>query len=333
MSQKPALGKGLASLFPGFPPAAGAPIEAMPHSTGGASSVGNAMLNAAPNTASLSRDRVPGISMASIDEIKINSYQPRHDFDTKAIEELAQSIRESGLIQPLIVRKAQVSGYELIAGERRLRASKLAGLKQVPIVIRKSTDREALELAIIENVQRQDLNPMDEAMAYHQLGEEFHLTQEEIARRVGKERSSIANHLRLLKLPDSVQRRLRSGALSLGHAKVILGLESTEAQTQLADRIVAESLSVRAAERALEEARARAAQKDAPATPPAQMTPVKARLDALSLELTRRWSSRVQIKGTERKGKIVFQYANRNELERLIAALQNQELWRGTPPT
>ncbi|NDD92731.1 ParB/RepB/Spo0J family partition protein, partial [bacterium] len=189
MAQKTVLGKGLASLLPG----AAASISATP--------------SAAPsNHAGLmagNQDRHPGIALLPVDELSVNDYQPRRSFDDSTLQELAQSIKTNGLIQPLIVRRT-TSGYQLIAGERRLRASKLAGLRQVPVVVRRSTDREALEMALIENIQREDLNCIDEALAYRQLMEEFQLTQEEAATRVGKERASVANHLRLLRLPEEI---------------------------------------------------------------------------------------------------------------------------------
>ena len=177
MAQKSVLGKGLASLLPN-------------HNQPSSSKAANAILAAGPPAMQptqepANRDRHMGISMASIDEIHANHYQPRRDFDDATLQELAKSIKTSGIIQPLVVRKGAKEGFELIAGERRLRAAKLAGIKQVPIVIRRSTDREALELALIENIQRKDLNCVDEALAYSQLIQDFSLTQEEVADRVG----------------------------------------------------------------------------------------------------------------------------------------------------
>src|SRR4051812_2393237 len=166
--------------------------------------------------------------MASVDEIQANHFQPRRDFDESALKDLAQSIRTSGIIQPLVVRKGSKDGYELIAGERRLRAAKIAGLKHVPIVIRRSTDRETLELALIENIQRQNLNCIDEALAYFQLIEDFSLTQEEIAEQVGKDRASISNFLRLLRLPETIIDDLRRQVLTFGHGKALLSLDDTE---------------------------------------------------------------------------------------------------------
>jgi ParB family transcriptional regulator, chromosome partitioning protein len=230
VSQKPVLGKGLASLLP----AAGA-ITAGEPTTVQQQEIGN-------------KDRHPGISMAPIEEIITNHYQPRRDFKNDSIEELAQSIRSNGIIQPLVVRKGYPNGYQLIAGERRLRAAKQVGLKQVPVVIRKASDREILELALIENIQREDLNCIDEAHAYQQLHQEFSLSHEEVGERVGKNRTTIVNSLRLLKLPHSIIDDLKKGVLSFGHGKALLGLENKDACLKVRAKILEEKLSVRATE-------------------------------------------------------------------------------------
>lgn len=312
MGQKPVLGKGLASLLPALPAgaiAAGAPTTVQQQEFS-------------------NRDRHMGIAMANIEEIAINPFQPRREFDEKAIEELALSIKENGIIQPLIVRKTS-SGYELIAGERRLRASKKAGLKQVPIVIRRTTDRESLELAIVENVQRQDLNCVDEALAYFQLVQEFSLTQEQVAQRVGKERATVANTLRLLRLPEAILDDLKRGILSFGHGKALLGLEETEQRLLARAKIVEKRLSVRDAEVLIDMIKQGAAQASGGSTP----TPVSAktvsesRLGVLSQELTRQWSAKIEIKGSERRGKIVLHYASRQELDRILAGMQNEKVW------
>ena len=257
-----------------------------------------------------------------MDDIIPNQYQPRREFSDASLEELAQSIRSNGIIQPLIVRKS-LKGYELIAGERRLRASKIAGFKQVPIVIRKSTDREALEMAIIENVQRQDLNCIDEALAYFQLINDFHLTQEETALRVGKERSTIANHLRLLRLPEAIIDDLKRQILSFGHGKVLLSVEDHEMRLKVRAQIVESKLSVRETEVLIEKIKleAKAPQDSKPGAP--VKTPVQSRFATIAMDLTRQLSSKVEIKGTERKGKIMLHYSSREELERILAVMQN----------
>lgn len=167
----------------------------------------------------------------AIAEIRINPRQPRKHFAQAHIEELAASIRVSGVIQPLIVRQAY-PGYELIAGERRLRASKLAGLTKVPVVVRKSTDLDQLEVALVENLQRQDLSPVEEALGYERLQKEFNLTQEEVAKKVGKDRTTVTNLLRLLKLPANVQQMIQRGELSMGHARALLATENARTQEE-----------------------------------------------------------------------------------------------------
>ena len=183
-----------------------------------------------------------------VEHISPNRYQPRKTFNDQSIDELARSIREHGIVQPLVVARAG-DRFELIAGERRLRAAQKAGLQTVPVVIKEALHKgDELQLALIENIQREDLNPIEEANAYHQLHEEFGLTQEEISRRVGKERSTVANFLRLLKLPDSVKQLLASGRLSMGHARALLALDSAKKQEHLADRVVKKNLNVRQTE-------------------------------------------------------------------------------------
>lgn len=315
--QKVALGKGLASLLPG----AGAVGGAIPPLT-------------PPQFDHVNKDRHPGISLAGVDEISVNPYQPRREFDDAALMELAQSIESNGVIQPLVVRKT-ASGYQLIAGERRLRASRLAGLKQVPIVIRRSTDRESLELALIENIQRQDLNCVDSALAYAQLANDFSLTQEEISKRVGKDRGTVANHLRLLKLPEEIIESLKSTALSFGHAKVLMGLDDRTLLLKAHEEVVASGLSVRETEELINHLKAALPvtnnlDKDANKV---QLSPARTRLLNLATELTRQLATKVLIKGGEKKGKIVLHYSSRQDLERVIAFLRGDTHWQDHPKT
>ena len=185
----------------------------------------------------------------SIEHIEVNPFQPRQDFDPLELNDLAASIREKGIVQPVLVRPRADGKYELVAGERRLRAAKLAGLAQVPVTIRELDDSESLEVALIENIQRTDLNPLEEAQAFQQLMTQFKLTQEVMAEKVGKERSSVANTLRLLKLPESVQTMVRKNRLSEGHARALLGLSDTQMMERLATKAVRDGLSVREVER------------------------------------------------------------------------------------
>jgi len=184
-----------------------------------------------------------------LDRISANPYQPRKSFNEQSIDELARSMREHGIVQPIVVSRTAENRYRLIAGERRFRAAQRAGLQSMPAVVKDlQKEGDALQIALIENIQREDLNPIEEANAYHQLHDEFGLTQEEISRRVGKERSTVANFLRLLKLPEPVKQLLASGQLSMGHARALLALDSAKKQQQLADRIVKNSLNVRQTE-------------------------------------------------------------------------------------
>jgi ParB family transcriptional regulator, chromosome partitioning protein len=324
VAQKHVLGKGLASLLPGSgnPPQSNPAVPGSTKNGAGAVAAGDPV--PAPQPEMANKDRHPGISFASVDEIIANQYQPRRDFDDATLEELAQSIRSNGVIQPLVVRKGP-NGYQLIAGERRLRASKLAGLKQVPIVIRKSTDREALEIALVENIQRQNLNCIDEALAYFQLMQDLALTQEEIATRVGKERSTITNYLRLLRLPEAIIDDLKRQILSFGHGKALLSLEDHELRLRARAQIVEQKLSVREAEALIDQYKRQAlgsTQEDKSATNTPQ-TPVQSRIATISQNLTRHLSTKVEIKGTEKKGKIVLHYGSREELERILSVMQN----------
>jgi ParB family chromosome partitioning protein len=269
-------------------------------------------------------DRHPGISVAAIDEIRVNQYQPRRDFDDQALEELAQSIRSNGIIQPLVVRKGSGGEYQLIAGERRLRAAKLAGLKQVPIVIRRSTDREALELALIENIQRQNLNCIDEALAYFQLIQDFNLTQEETAQRVGKDRATVSNFLRLLRLPEAIIDDLKRQILSFGHGKALLALDDNDHRLRARAMIVEKHLSVREAETLVSQMKQGVEPGTQSSEPAKAATPAKSRFMALAQELTRHWATRVELKGNEKRGKILIHYSSRQELDRLLEAMQNK---------
>ncbi|MFA6562029.1 MAG: ParB/RepB/Spo0J family partition protein [Verrucomicrobiia bacterium] len=197
------------------------------------------------------------VAQVEIGKIRANPFQPRTKFEHEALEELVASIREHGIVSPLIVRRAaDGQGYELIAGERRLRAAREAGLATVPIVVRTADDRDSLELALIENLQRQDLNPIEESHGYQQLMEKFGLTQEQVAQQVGKNRATVANALRLLGLPEQAQAWVRDGQLSVGHAKVILGLTITDEMTIVAERVLRDGLNVRDTERLVERIKA-----------------------------------------------------------------------------
>jgi ParB family chromosome partitioning protein len=206
--------------------------------------------------------RGSGLMEVTLDQIAPNPYQPRKTFNEASIEELARSVKIHGIVQPLVVTRAGDNKFKLIAGERRFRAAQKAGLQSVPVVVKEDIKAgDALQIALIENIQREDLNPIEEATAYHQLHQEFGLTQEEISKRVGKERSTVANFLRLLKLPETVKKLLASGQLSMGHARALLALESAKKQEQLADRVVKRSLNVRQTEMMASESSPKANEK------------------------------------------------------------------------
>jgi ParB family chromosome partitioning protein len=228
--------------------------------------------------------------------------------------ELVESIRDRGVIQPLLVRRVE-RGYEVIAGERRLRAAREAGIQEIPVVIWETDSCQSLEMSIIENVQREDLNPIEEASAYQKLLQEFHLTQEEIAAKVRKDRSTVANLLRLLSLPEKILGHVRDGSLSVGHARALLALESTPMQLEFAQEIIQKSLSVREVERLVCTSQGEADRKPLTIKP----SPFLAKLTA---DLQRLLSTRVRIRGREDgKGKIEIEYYSRSDLERILSVL------------
>ena len=270
-----------------------------------------ALLAASPGDMSAPSDQET-LTEIAIDQITVNPLQPRKIFDSNALNELAASIKASGVIQPVVVRRVG-GAYQLIAGERRWRAARQAGLPRIPAVIRDATDVESLEIALVENLLREDLNPMEEAEGYQKLLAQFGWTQEALAQRVGRDRSSIANSLRLLRLPDPIQADLRGGRLTMGHALALLSLTSEADQLRLRDEILAHSWSVRATEQS---ARAVEAASGSPRRPKAarRRSP---ELVAVEDALQRALMTRVRITGTERAGTIQVAYANAEELERL----------------
>ena len=249
-----------------------------------------------------------GVAEVPLDQIAMNRYQPRKNFNEASIEELARSVRQHGIVQPLVVTRSG-DRYELIAGERRYRAAQRAGLHSVPVLIKEMMQEgDALQIALIENIQREDLNPMEEAMAYRQLHEEFGLTQEEISRRVGKERSTVANFLRLLRLPEAVKNLLAGGQLSMGHARALLAVESAKKQEQLAERVVKRSLNVRQTEMLAADRATKPAKKEKPK-------------DVFTRDaeerLTRTLRTKVDINRKRRGGVIHIRFANEDDLIRI----------------
>lgn len=248
-----------------------------------------------------------------ISEIEPNRGQPRKEFEESALADLADSIREHGVIQPLLVRPLPSGGYQLVAGERRWRASRMAGLSEVPVVIRELSDHETMELALIENLQRQDLNPMEEALGYQSLMEEYQMTQEEVARVIGKSRPAIANSLRLLALPQTVVKLIEDGKLSAGHGRALLALESEESIVDAAQLAVKKHLSVREMEKL-----AKSAQKDS-------KTPVKKEKDRyyteLELALTQTLGRQVTITAKGKNQKLTVEFFDKEDLSALTKRL------------
>jgi len=302
---KPALGRGLGALLGGAPAAAKPPQPGPP-----------ASVPVATHVPTLDpRDRVQRVPL---DRIRPCAFQPRKDFTPEALRELADSIREQGIVQPLIVRD-RGDHFELIAGERRWRAAQLLNLPEVPIILREADDRAVLELALIENLQRENLNPIEEAQGYSQLISQFQLTQEDVATKVGKSRAVVANALRLLKLPPVLQSYIREGRLSVGHAKVVLGLATEKLQQQAAERVIKEGLNVRQTEGLVAKLQARAA---GPATPSA-ITPLTQDAHVRDLEnrIREKLGTKVHLRYSQGKGGLEISFFSDDELERILQIL------------
>ncbi|WP_341995421.1 ParB/RepB/Spo0J family partition protein [Microbacterium sp. LWH7-1.2] len=265
---------------------------------------------------------VPGARLAHIDphDIVPNPRQPRTNFDPEHFAELVHSVREFGVLQPVVVRLNEKGDYELIMGERRTRAAREAGLTSIPAIVRDTADEHLLRDALLENLHRSELNPLEEASAYQQLLEDFGITQEELATRIGRSRPQISNTIRLLKLPMPVQQRVAAGVLTAGHARAILSLEDAAAMQRFADKIVNEDLSVRAAE---------AAAKLPDASPTRSTKPQagsrRAHLDDVAGRLGDRLNTRVKISLTARKGQISIDFATIQDLNRILAELGETE--------
>jgi ParB family transcriptional regulator, chromosome partitioning protein len=305
--QRRGLGKGLGALIPTGPPVSvGVP--------GGQGAVGMAPYD----------DGQPEIPIAGayLEEVPVrairpNPRQPRQVFDEDSLSELADSIAVVGLLQPVVVRKVQPGSYELIMGERRWRASQLADIEVIPAIVRETSDDDLLRNALMENLHREQLNPLEEAAAYQQLLDDFAVTHEELARRVGRSRPHISNTIRLLNLPPAVQKRVAAGVLSAGHARALLSLDEPELQEQLALRIVAEGLSVRA----IEEIVALGARPAKNPRTPAAKAPVAPGLKDLADRLSDVFDTRVKVELGQRKGKIVVEFASLDDLERIVRSM------------
>lgn len=263
-------------------------------------------------------EAVPGIQLVQLDPALIvpNPRQPRTHFDAEDLAELVHSVREFGVLQPVVVRKNVDGDYELIMGERRTRAAREAGLESIPAIVRDTADEDLLRDALLENLHRSELNPLEEASAYQQLLEDFGITQEELATRIGRSRPQISNTIRLLKLPVPVQQRVAAGVLTAGHARAILSLENPDAMQRLADKVVNEDLSVRATEEAA---------KSQPAAPGKTAKPTagarRAYLDEVAESLGDRLNTRVRVSLGARKGQVTIDFASIQDLNRILEEL------------
>ncbi|MDM8550932.1 ParB/RepB/Spo0J family partition protein [Desulfobacterales bacterium HSG2] len=250
-----------------------------------------------------------------IERIRPNRYQPRLVFSENEIKALCSSIREQGIVQPLLVRRFD-DGYELVAGERRLRAAKMAGLNQVPVVLKNIPDTDLLIMSIVENAQRKDLNPLEESEAYHRLMTDFNLTQKQIAERVGKNRSSVANTLRLRQLPPQIKDSVMNETLSMGHAKALLSAETPQQQNEAWRTLVSKDVSVREAEQIVK--RLKTGKKRLKKAGPEEMY-----LSDLADDLSRRFGTKVRIRRRGQKGKVEIEFYNNDDLDRLINLLKS----------
>lgn len=333
--QRRGLGKGLGALIPDgprTPASAGTGTTTAP----GAGSLGYEQPGGIPAGPGQPAD--PGLRQvagAYFDEVPVgsiapNARQPRQNFDEEALDELAASIGEVGLLQPVVVRKTGDGHYELVMGERRWRASQQAGLKFIPAIVRETPDTDMLRDALLENLHRQQLNPLEEAAAYQQLLDDFGATHEQLAQRIGRSRPHISNTLRLLNLPPGVQRKLAADVISAGHARALLGLNDHGAQERLAERIVAEGLSVRT----VEEIVTLGGDKPAKQTNrPAGAKPYAPALRHVSDRLSDIFETRVKVEMGRNKGKIVVEFATIDDLERIVKVMSPDAAGPGEPLT
>jgi ParB family chromosome partitioning protein len=313
--QKRGLGKGLGALIPTAPSAPGtraAGVRAAGVRAGGDQADAGAYF-----------DEIP------VGTLSANPRQPRQVFDEESLEELAASIRTVGLLQPVVVRVVLPGRYEIVMGERRWRACQLAGLELIPAIVRETSDDDLLRDALIENLHREQLNPLEEAAAYQQLLDDFSATHDELARRVGRSRPHISNTIRLLNLPPAVQMRVAAGVLSAGHARALLSVDDAATQEHLAHRIVAEGLSVRAVEEIV--TLGTSGNQAAPsARKRAGKAPVAPALKDLADKLSDVFDTRVKVELGQRKGKIVVEFASLDDLERIVRSMSPGITRRGT---
>ncbi len=316
MAKRTGLGRGIGALIPTSEASEARPVDVF--FPGASAPKSDATKEEAPQEELLA---VPGARLIQVDPHAIvpNPRQPRTNFDPDDLAELVHSVREFGVLQPVVVRDTGDGTYELIMGERRTRAAREAGLETIPAILRETADEDLLRDALLENLHRSQLNPLEEASAYQQLLEDFGITQEQLATRIGRSRPQISNTIRLLRLPVPVQQRVAAGVLSAGHARAILSVEDGESMQRLADKIVNEDLSVRAAEAA---AKGAAAVK----RPAPKAGARRAHLDEIAERLGDRLNTRVKISISARKGQIAIDFATIQDLNRILSELGEEEL-------
>ncbi|MFE5428741.1 ParB/RepB/Spo0J family partition protein [Peribacillus simplex] len=276
-------------------------------------------LNALFNSGEISKDEI--VREIKLRELRPNPYQPRKSFRLEAIEELKQSIMEHGILQPIIARES-IKGYEIVAGERRYRAAKEAGLKTVPVVVRKLSEQQMMELAILENLQREDLNPIEEAVAYQTLLEKLEFTQEQLANRLGKSRPHIANHVRLLSLPEGIRRYISDGEISMGHGRALLGLKKKEMLKPVADKILKEGMNVRQLEQYIHQLNDTVSRETKHKKQEKKDIFIKQR----ETSLRERLGTSVTIKQSKKKGKIEIEFFSKEDLERILNLIDQENL-------
>ncbi|MGO4889027.1 ParB/RepB/Spo0J family partition protein [Anaerobacillus sp. MEB173] len=259
------------------------------------------------------------VKEVKLSELRPNPYQPRKTFSEEAIAELRESIINHGILQPIIARKS-IKGYEIVVGERRFRAAEAAGLEAIPVVVRELSESQVMELALIENLQREDLNPLEEATAYQKLMDHLQVTQEQLASRLGKSRPHIANHLRLLQLPNVIQQLIADGKLSMGHGRAMLGLKNKEKLAPLAQKVIAEKLSVRQLEQLVQKLN-----ENVPRETKKKLIESTPFIREKESVLRERFGTAVSIKKNKKKGKIEINFFSEEDLERILTLLEGEE--------
>lgn len=305
MSKKKALGRGLSALLSDSPADEKLDVDNFPvhsHST------------------AVDSPPVSGMTEIPLEEIEVNPFQPRSHFDQEAILELAESIQVHGIIQPITVRRLADHQYQLISGERRFQASKLAGLKTIPVYLRTANDQQMLEMALIENIQRENLNAIEIALSYQRLMSECNLKQEELGERVGKNRTTVTNYLRLLKLPPDVQIAVRDNKLSMGHARAIINVDKAEEQLYIFQKAVREDLSVRKVEELVRELAEKSSTKSESALTPS--SPASKEIAQLQSKLSSHFGTRVVVKSDGKKGDIRIPFLSVEDLNRILDILR-----------